>query len=166
MITHPFKPIYNENSKILILGSFPSVKSREYNFYYSHPQNRFWKILSKIFNEEKIDTIEQKTNLLLKNNIAIYDVIMKCDIEGSLDSNIKNVKVNDIDSIITNSKIEKIFFNGKKAYELFLKYNKNNMNNNKIKLEVLPSTSPANAIWSFDKLYNYWNDKIIDALKS
>ena len=166
MITHPFKPIYNENSKILILGSFPSVKSREYNFYYSHPQNRFWKILSKIFNEEKIDTIEQKTNLLLKNNIAIYDVIMKCDIEGSLDSNIKNVKVNDINSIITNSKIEKIFFNGKKAYELFLKYNKNNMNNNKIKLEVLPSTSSANAIWSFDKLYNYWNDKIIDALKS
>ena len=166
MITHPFEPIYNENSKILILGSFPSVKSREYNFYYSHPQNRFWKILSKMFNDEKIDTIEQKINLLLKNNIAIYDVIMKCDIEGSLDSNIKNVKINDIDSIITNSRIEKIFFNGKKAYELFIKYNKNNMKNNKIKLEVLPSTSPANAIWSFEKLYSYWKDKIIDALNS
>ena len=161
MISHPFKPIYNENSKILILGSFPSIKSREYNFYYLHPQNRFWKILAKIFNEKNIDTIEQKINLLLKNNIALYDVIKECDVIGSLDSNIKNVKINDIKYILDNSSINTIFFNGKKSFELFEKYNVMNF---KVDMDVLPSTSSANAKWSFDKLYLYWNDKIINKL--
>ncbi len=157
MLEHTFKPIYDKNSKILILGSFPSVKSRENNFYYAHPQNRFWKLMSKILNENNIETISQKKEMLLKNNIAIYDVIKKCDIEGSLDSNIKNVEVNELKYIIDKSNIRKIFFNGKKAYELFCKYNKENI---KIECEVLPSTSPTNACYSFEKLYNYWKDKI------
>ena len=159
MIKHPFMPIYDKNSKILILGSFPSVKSRENNFYYLHPQNRFWKILAKIFNEENISTVEEKTNMLLNNNIALFDVIKECNIQGSLDANIKDVKVNDINVILNNSKVKKIFFNGKKSYELFFKYNKSEIN-----FDVLPSTSSANASFSFDRLYECWKNKLLDAL--
>ena len=139
-VEHTFKPIYSKDSKILILGSIPSVVSREDNFYYAHPKNRFWKLISKILNVKEPITIEDKTKLILNNKLAIYDVIKSCEIQGSSDSSIKNVEINDINYIINNSSIEKIIFNGNKAYELYNKYEKNKFSNTK----VLPSTSPAN----------------------
>lgn len=157
-VTHPFEPIYDKNSKILILGSFPSVKSREDDFYYAHPQNRFWKVLQKIYNNsEKLETKEQKTKFLLSNGIAIWDSIKKCDIENSADSTIKNAVPNDIKSILENSKIEKILCNGGTSYDVFKKYYKDKLD---IKVDVLPSSSPANARYDVDKLAKVWSDKI------
>lgn len=156
-VEHTFKPIYSKDSKILILGSIPSVVSREDNFYYAHPKNRFWKLISKILNVKEPITIEDKTKLILNNKLAIYDVIKSCDIEGSADSSIKNVKLNNLDEIIKKSKIEKIIFNGNKAYELYNKYEKNKFSN----IEVLPSTSPANARYSFEKLYKIWSKELV-----
>ena len=128
MLTHPIEPIYDKNSKILILGSFPSVKSREEGFFYGHPQNRFWKVIAEIFgnnlpNEKfKLSTIEEKKQFLLENNIAVWDVIKSCDIEGSSDSSIKNVVPNDLSIILEVADIEKIIVNGKKAEQLYKKY--------------------------------------------
>ena len=119
-ITHEFGPVYNEKSKILILGSFPSVKSREIQFYYGHPQNRFWKVLAHILDEEVPQTIDEKKALLLENQIALWDVIESCSIIGSSDTSIKDVVVNDFSKILAESEIEKIFVNGTKAYELYL----------------------------------------------
>ena len=112
-VEHTFGPVYDSDSRILILGSFPSVKSREINFYYGHRNNRFWKILGMLFNEE----IEDKMSFLLKHHIALFDVIESCDIIGSSDASIQNVKPNDLSIILNNSKVEKIFLNGAKAYE-------------------------------------------------
>ena len=158
MITHPFPPLYNQDSKILILGSFPSVKSREQNFFYGHPQNRFWKVTSHIFNSPTPLTIEEKKNFLLKNNIALWDVLASCEITGSSDSSIKNAVANDISQIICNSKIEKIFVNGKTAEKYYNKYIKPQIKQSAI---CLPSTSPANAAWTFEKLAESW--KIINS---
>lgn len=157
-ITHTFEPIYNEHSKILILGSFPSVKSRENQFYYGHPQNRFWKVLANIFTCEAPITIEEKKKLLLKNGIAIWDVIASCSIIGSSDTSIKDVVVNDFTEILTKSQIKKIYVNGAKAYELYHKYAENKTG---IKAIKLPSTSPANAAWNLEKLCNAWKTIII-----
>lgn len=156
-VEHTFKPIYSKDSKILILGSIPSVISREDNFYYAHPQNRFWKIISKIYNEKIPTTKEEKTKLIINNNLAIYDVIKSCDIEGSADSSIKNVKLNNLDLLIQKSKIEKIIFNGNKAYELYNKYEKNKFSNTK----VLPSTSPANAKYTLEDLCKIWSKELV-----
>ena len=156
-VEHTFKPIYSKDSKILILGSIPSVVSREDNFYYAHPKNRFWKIISKIYNEKIPTTKEEKTKLILNNNLAIYDVIKSCDIEGSADSSIKNVKLNNLDLLIQKSKIEKIIFNGNKAYELYNKYEKNKFSNTK----VLPSTSPANAKYTLEDLCKIWSKELV-----
>ena len=156
-VEHTFKPIYNKDSKILILGSIPSVVSREDNFYYAHPQNRFWKLISKILNVKEPITIEDKTKLILNNKLAIYDVIKSCDIEGSADSSIKNVKLNNLDLLIQKSKIEKIIFNGNKAYELYNKYEKNKFSNTK----VLPSTSPANAKYTLEDLCKIWSKELV-----
>ena len=121
-ISHPFNPIYNFKSKILILGSFPSVKSREVNFYYGHPQNRFWKILSNIFKENIDDNISSKKDFLLEHNIALWDIIQNCDINASSDASIKNPKVNDINELITKSNIQTIFCNGNTSYKIFKKF--------------------------------------------
>ena len=156
-VEHTFKPIYSKDSKILILGSIPSVVSREDNFYYAHPKNRFWKIISKIYNEKIPTTKEEKTKLILNNNLAIYDVIKSCEIQGSSDSSIKNVKLNNLDEIIKKSKIEKIIFNGNKAYELYNKYETNKFSN----IEVLPSTSPANAKYTLEDLCKIWSKELV-----
>ena len=153
MPVHNIEPVYDKNSKILILGSFPSVKSREMCFFYGHPQNRFWKITSAIFNEETPETIKDKKAFLLRNNIALWDVIESCDITGSADSSIRNIKVNDINKILKKSKIEKIFVNGKTAEKLYKKYLEEKTG---IKAIVLPSSSPANAAYSLDKLIKEW----------
>ena len=157
MITHPIEPIYNQKSKILILGSFPSVKSREEGFFYGHPQNRFWKVLAAIFNENIPQTIQEKKEFLLNNKVAVWDVIHSCEITGSSDSSIKNVEVNDLTRILNTADIKQIFVNGKKAYSLYNKYMKQIVMKEAI---CLPSTSPANAAWNIDRLVEAW--KIIN----
>ena len=154
-VKHTFEPVYDENSKILILGSFPSVKSREQAFYYGHPQNLFWKVIAKITGQEVPKTIEQKKRLLRNRHIAIWDVIDSCEIIGSSDSSIRNVKVNDIQSILKNSKIQVIYANGAKAYRLFQRYVTDVEG---YPLHQLPSTSPANAAWNFERLCEAWKE--------
>lgn len=156
-ISHPFKPVYNKNSTILILGSFPSIKSREINFYYGHPQNRFWKILELIYNEKIEINIESRKNFLLKNNIALWDTIKECDIVSSSDSSIRNAIPNDINTIIKNSNIRAIFCNGNTSYKLFMKYFKDSFK--EIDIICLPSSSPANAKFSLQDLVNIWSSE-------
>ncbi|MBE6965824.1 MAG: DNA-deoxyinosine glycosylase [Ruminococcaceae bacterium] len=153
MIKHPFPPLYNKDSKILILGSFPSVKSREQMFFYGHPQNRFWKVVSSVFECDEPETIEEKKQLLYENGVALWDVIASCEIAGSSDSSIKNVKVNDISKILEESDIRQIFVNGKTAEKYFKKYTQAQINREAV---CLPSTSPANAVWSLEKLVEAW----------
>ncbi len=154
MITHPFPPLYNENSKILILGSFPSVKSREQMFFYGHPQNRFWKVVSKVFDCDTPVSIEEKRTFLLENGIALWDVIASCEITGSADSSIKNVTANDFSHILNSADIKNIYVNGKTAEKYFNKYVKDTIGRSAI---CLPSTSPANAMWSLDRLISEWS---------
>lgn len=151
MESHPIPPVYDRNSKILILGSFPSVKSREMKFFYGHPQNRFWKVLAELTRSECPHTIEEKREFLIHNHIAVWDVIKSCDIIGSSDSSIKNVSVNDIKNIIENSNIKAVFTNGGTANKLYKKYM-----DCCYEAVKLPSTSPANAAYSLDKLINEW----------
>lgn len=139
-INHELEPFFNRNSEILILGSLPSVKSRQEKFYYAHPQNRFWKTLSKIYNEDIPNNIEEKKKFLTKHKIALWDVIQSCDITGSSDSSIKNVVPNDINVILKKTNITKIYTTGSKAYQL---YNKYCLNHTNIKAVKLSSTSPA-----------------------
>ena len=152
-IFHTFAPVYNEKSKILILGSFPSVKSREINFYYGHPQNRFWKVVAGVLGVKVPETIEEKREMLLNHGIAVWDVIQSCTIHGSSDSSIKDVVVNDFSEILENSSVDHIFVNGGKAYELYEKYAKKMTGIPAVKL---PSTSPANAAWKVDRLIESW----------
>ena len=158
-VEHPFEPIYDKNSKILILGSFPSVKSREINFYYAHPQNRFWRVLSKVIKKDEPITIGEKRRFLLDNNIAIWDVVKSCDIEGSSDSSICDVEINDIDTLLKKTRIKSIYFNGKTAYTYFNRNYKGMLTDNIEKI-VLPSTSSANATFTLEKLYNKWKKEI------
>ena len=148
-VNHEFGPYYNSDSKILILGSIPSVKSRELGFYYMHPQNRFWKVLSAVFNETVPDTIELKKNFLKRHYIALWDVITSCDIIGSSDASIKNVRVNDIKGLIDKTNIKYVFVTGKKALSLYDKYCYFKTN---VKAIYLPSTSPANQTIKYDDL--------------
>lgn len=153
MIRHPIQPVYDENSKILILGSFPSVKSREQMFFYSHPQNRFWKVVSAVFECPVPETIEKKREFLLSSQIALWDVIYSCDIVGSSDSSIKNVVPNDLNLIFCSANIKKIFVNGKTSERYYNKYIRNRVNREAI---CLPSTSPANAVWTLERLIKEW----------
>ena len=121
-VSHDFEPVFDENSKVLILGTFPSVKSRENQFYYGHPQNRFWKVIAGLTESEVPQTIEEKKKLLLEHGIAIWDVIESCDIIGSSDSSIKNVVPADIERVVANSKIQNIYANGGTAKKLYEKY--------------------------------------------
>lgn len=150
---HAIQPVFNSDSRILILGTFPSVKSREEQFFYGNAQNRFWKVIANIFNCDVPKTIEQKKTMLLKNSIALWDVIKNCDIEGSSDSSIKNVVANDLSEILATCDIHKIYANGKTAQRL---YNKYIFPTNNREITVLPSTSPANASYSLEKLCKEW----------
>lgn len=148
-IIHNINPIIDKSSCILILGSFPSVTSREDNFFYANHSNRFWKVLSQLFDCDFFHgTNKEKEQLLRKNKIALYDVVYSCSIKNSDDSKIKNVVPTNIAQLIENSNIKKIFLNGSKAYELFLKYNPSLVS----MAYKLPSTSSANAKYSLDKL--------------
>lgn len=158
MVEHPIKPVYDRNSRILILGSFPSVKSREVNFFYGHPQNRFWKVLAAVFEVEVPVTVEEKRVFLLAHQVAVWDVIKSCDIVGSSDSSIKNVEPNDLSEILNCAKIKHIFVNGKKAEQFYKKYIEKEIGR---KATCLPSTSPANAAWSVEKLVAEWKQILL-----
>ena len=156
-ISHTFLPVYDENSKVLVLGSFPSVKSREQGFYYGHPQNRFWKVLAAVCGCEVPKTIEEKKAMLLTNHIAIWDVIDSCDIIGSSDSSIKNVVPADIAGMLPKTNITRIFANGKTAGNLYKKFSEESTG---LPAVVLPSTSPANAACSLEKLIEVWGQEL------
>ena len=162
IITHPIDAVYDKNSQILILGSFPSVKSREYGFFYGHPQNRFWKVLARITNREVPQSIQEKKAFLLSHGIAVWDVIQQCEIEGSADSTIKNAVPTDLEAILNAAEIKQIFTNGKKADEL---YNKYQICKTGMASVCLPSTSPANAAWSYDRLLEKWENEIKKYIK-
>ena len=148
MIIHPFKPVIFKESRVLILGSFPSVKSREVDFYYGNKNNRFFKILEVIFDEKIGESKEEKIDFLKRHKIALFDVVKSCEIVGSSDSSLSVKEVNDIGKLIENTDIEKILLNGKKAFEIFQKYIKID----KIKYFYIPSSSPANASFSLGRL--------------
>ena len=160
-IHHPFLPLYNAKSRVLILGSFPSVKSRENSFYYGHPQNRFWKTISAMLTLPVPQSIEDKKSMLLENGIALWDVIESCEIKGSSDSSIKNVVPNNIESIINTTEIKAIFCNGTKAFQLYKKHIATIVN---VKVFCLPSTSPANAGCSQQKLTETYSAAILPYL--
>lgn len=150
---HNIEPVYGENSKILILGSFPSVKSRETGFFYGHPQNRFWRVVAAVRNETVPETTAEKKSFLLRNGIAVWDVIKSCDITGSGDSSIKNAVPNDISVILKTAPIERIFCNGAASYKLYKRFLEPETGMAAVKL---PSTSPANAAYSLDRLIDEW----------
>lgn len=153
MILHNIPPLYNKDSETLILGSFPSVKSRETEFFYGHPQNRFWRVLAGVFSCDTPETVEQKKKLVLENRLALWDVIAECEITGSADTSIKNVKPNDIAGIIEKTAVSRIFVNGKTAEKYYIRYIEKTVGKKAI---CLPSTSPANAACSLDRLINAW----------
>ncbi len=159
-ICHTFRPVYDEKSKILILGSLPSVKSREAGFYYGHPQNRFWKVLGAVLSCPVPVTIQEKEEMLLAHHVAVWDVIESCDIIGSSDSSIKNVVPADIGEILEKADIRGIYANGKKAESLYRKYI---FPKTKVPVIALPSTSPANAACSLEKLVEIWDREIGNA---
>ncbi len=150
---HNIEPLYNKDSQVLILGNFPSVKSREQAFFYGHPQNRFWRVVANIFGSEVPSTVDDKKRLILNNHLALWDVIAECEITGSADSSIKNVIPNDIGKILTDSNIKAIFVNGRTAEKYYIRYTEPCINKKAI---CLPSTSPANAAWSINRLCEDW----------
>ena len=152
-----FGPFYRTDSEILILGSFPSVKSREEKFFYGHPQNRFWRVIAAVFGAEAPETIAEKTARLVQHKIALYDVIERCTIVGSSDSSIRDVTAADIRPILQDSKVDRVFCNGATAHKLYEKYILPVCG---VEAEKLPSTSPANAAWSLARLIAAWEEAI------
>lgn len=160
-IRHTFEPVYDENAKILILGTLPSVQSRERGFYYGHPMNRFWKVLAAIFDCPVPETIEDKKKMLLMHRVALWDVIESCDIIGSSDSSIKNAVPADIGALLSKTHIDGIYANGKKAESLYLKYV---FPKTQRPITALPSTSPANAACTLERLVEEWGREIQSTL--
>lgn len=150
---HPFPPIFDQDSRILILGSFPSIKSREGQFFYHHPQNRFWKVLAGVLGVPVPRTIAEKTAMLHEHHIALWDVIASCEIAGSSDRSIRNVVPNDFSPILASAPIRAVFCNGAASYDCYCKYARASVG---LQAKRLPSTSPANAAWSLDALVGAW----------
>jgi hypoxanthine-DNA glycosylase len=159
-ITHPIPPVYDKDSRILILGSFPSVKSREAMFFYGHPRNRFWQVVASVFGEDVPMTVPDRKAFLLRNHIAAWDVIASCRIKGSSDASITDVTPNDLRPILETARIGRIYVNGKTAEKMFLRYTEPLIGE---KCVCLPSTSPANAAWNIEKLVKAW-ERIREAL--
>jgi len=160
-ITHPFPPVVDENCRILILGSFPSVRSREDGFFYGHPQNRFWRMLAAVFNEETPTSIPDKKAFLLRHRIALWDVIASCMIEGSSDASVKDAVPVDIRQVTDTTKIEQVLCNGGLAGKL---YQQHLQGFTGLRAVILPSTSPANAAWSLSRLVEAWKPQLTDTV--
>jgi hypoxanthine-DNA glycosylase len=154
-IVHPFAPVFDEKSQVLILGTFPSIRSRAAGFYYGHPQNRFWKVIAAITKTNQIpQTIEDKKCMLLQNRIALWDVLQSCDVEGSSDSSIRNATPTALSIILNKANINCIYANGLQSYQFFIKYHCEFYSGRLIKL---PSTSPANARYALEQLVAIWS---------
>ncbi len=157
MLDHGFAPVYDENSRILILGSFPSVASREIAFYYGHPRNRFWPLFSALLEEEIPSDPAGKIQMLLRRRIALYDALESAQVEGSMDANIKSYTPADLSPILNTARICRIYCNGKKSYEVVTK-------DLGLEAVLMPSTSPANAAWSLEKLVTAWSVLLDDLM--
>ena len=153
-ILHPFGPLFGPDSRVLVLGSFPSVKSKEQNFFYGHPQNRFWKVIAALYGQEVPAAIPEKKELILSHGLALWDSIASCVITGSSDASIREVRPNDLRIILDNAPIERIYCNGRKSHEMYMKYILPALGR---EAGCLPSTSPANAQWSLEKLVEAWS---------
>ena len=153
-VFHPFEPLYDRNSRILILGSFPSVKSREQQFFYGHPQNRFWKVIAALYHRDVPSTIPEKKELILSNGLALWDSIASCVITGSSDASIREVQANDLSRILECSSIQRIYCNGKTSWQQYEKLIRPQLGREAV---CLPSTSPANAQWTLPKLIEAWS---------
>ena len=153
MVQHPFPPLYNSESRILILGSFPSVRSREEMFFYGHPQNRFWRVLSSLLGTSLPANVEEKREMLLTHGIALWDVIGSCEIQGSADSTIRRATPNNLTAIFQAADIRRVFVNGKTALRYYQAYQYPVTG---IEALCLPSTSPANAAFGIDRLVDAW----------
>ena len=153
-ILHPFGPLFDRDSRILILGSFPSVRSREQNFFYGHPQNRFWKVIAALFGQEVPITVPDKKELILSHHLALWDSIASCVITGSSDASIRDVRPNDLRIILDSAPIRLICCNGRKSHEMYEKHIRPVISRDAI---CLPSTSPANAQWTLEKLVDAWS---------
>ena len=156
-LLHPFPPLYDERSRILILGSFPSVKSREQNFFYGHPQIRFWKVMAAVLDCETPRDIPAKRDMLLRHGIALWDSIGSCEIRGSSDASIDKAAPNDLSPIFRTAGIRQVFCNGKKSHEMYRKFQEKELGRSAV---CLPSTSPANAAWSIERLTEEWARQI------
>lgn len=156
-VTHTFAPVYDGASRVLVLGTFPSVKSRESRFYYGHPQNRFWKVVAGLADGGVPKTVEEKKRMLLTGRIAVWDVIASCEITGSSDSSIRNVTPNDVAGLLQKTNIQAVFCNGQKAYALYVRYCEKDCGKKAVRL---PSTSPANAVWSLERLTACWREAL------
>lgn len=154
--THEFPACYDKDSEVLILGSFPSVKSRAMGFYYGHPQNRFWRVLAAVYGEEVPVDVESRRAFVLRHHLALYDSLEACEIHGSSDASITNVVPADLNQILGNAPIKRILLNGKMAARYFEKYQKT-----KTEAVVLPSTSSANASFSFEDLLEVWRKALL-----
>lgn len=153
-VVHPFEPVFDSRSRILVLGSLPSVLSRENRFYYGHPQNRFWRVLAAVFAQPVPETIDEKTAMLLRNGVALWDAVAECDIVGSSDASIRNVRPTDLTRIFDACRIEAVFANGHTAAKYYNRYQKPLCGR---PITVLPSTSPANAAWPLERLIGAWS---------
>ena len=153
-IVHPFGPVFNENSRVLILGSFPSVKSREQQFFYGHPQNRFWKVIAALYSQEVPVTVPQKKELILRHHLALWDSVASCVITGSSDASIRDAQANPLHLILDHSPVQAVFCNGKTSWKL---YEKLILPSVGLEAVCLPSTSPANAQWTLDRLIDAWS---------
>lgn len=154
MTVHPIPPFYDKDSRILILGSFPSVKSREMMFFYGHPQNRFWRVLAAVYDDRFAETVDERKIFLKKHRIAAWDVIASCDIIGSSDASIRNVTPNDLSVILDHADIREIYVNGRTAEKMYRRYAEGVTGRRAV---CLPSTSPANAAWSLGRLTEAWH---------
>ena len=153
MIQHPFPPLFSEKSEVLILGSFPSVKSREAMFFYGHPQNRFWRVLAALFDEDVPQTVEEKKKIVLSHDLALWDSIASCDITGSSDASIRGAVPTDLSEILAHSRVTRIYCNGAQSHRIYCKYQ---LARTGIEAVRLPSTSPANAACSLEQLIEAW----------
>lgn len=153
MLNHTIDPVYDNHSKVLVLGSFPSVKSREQQFFYGHKQNRFWRVMAQVLDCAVPESVEQKKTMLLTHHVAVWDVIASCEITGSSDASIRDVVPNDLSRILSHADIQVIYTNGSKAHQLYQKYI---YPVNGREAHLLPSTSPANAGYSLERLVEAW----------
>ncbi|MBE0601118.1 MAG: DNA-deoxyinosine glycosylase [Firmicutes bacterium] len=160
-LLHPFDPVFDARSKALVLGSFPSVKSRENAFYYGHPQSRFWPVLAALFSQRIPQTIPEKTEFLHLHHIALWDMAETCTIKGSADSTLSLRSVNDIPALIAKTDVSQVFANGQLAGRLYKTHAEHLTG---LPIRVLPSTSPANAAWTLDKLIGGWQP-LLEALR-